>query len=99
MFVLCLLRKINLQVKLKLFVVTKPTLYRTICFAWTHVLLAMWMLFYLDLKNLYCLFHASAEEAERNDKDADQYDSDIDTQSNDYCCLWKCWGSRILQLN
>ena len=47
MFVLCLPRKINSQMKLKLFVVTKPTLHRTIRFAWKVVLLEMSMLFYL----------------------------------------------------
>ena len=41
MFVLCLPRKTNSQVKLKLFVVTKPTLHRTIWFDWKVVLLAM----------------------------------------------------------
>ena len=47
MFVLCLPSKINSQVKLKLFVVAKTILHRSIWFAWTQVLLAMSMLFYL----------------------------------------------------
>ena len=56
MFVLGLLRKINSQVKLKLFIVTKPTLHRTIWFAWTQLLLSMSMLFYLLSDSLYRYF-------------------------------------------
>ena len=52
MFVLCLPRKINSQVKLKLFVVAKTILHRSIWFAWTQVLLAMSMLFYLVWNSL-----------------------------------------------
>ena len=100
MFVLCLPRKTNLQVKLNLFVVTKPTFHWTIWFldasspSNVNVVLPC-------LRQPLSLVHANAEEEKENDKDAhendaDQNDNDFDSQSDGYesaegqdACDWK----------
>ena len=70
MFVFYLLRKINLQVKLKLFFMTKSTLHETIFSSLTKDLLTMSMLFYPVFNSFCCyfifIFHENADEEEGN---------------------------------